>query len=94
MYFLSTYKYMIYSYIKLYLKIDGIFIKDIETDEVSWAMVQSITQVAHTIGLKVIAEYVENDKIIEKLRDIGVEYGQGWGIAKPEPIENHIKNHM
>jgi len=77
-----------------YLKIDGIFIKDILTDDVARAMVQSIVQVGHTMGLKIIAEYVENDEIIELLRLISIDYGQGYGISKPEPLDEMLKIHI
>ncbi len=76
-----------------YLKIDGIFIKDILSDDVSRAMVQSIVQVGHTMGLKVIAEYVENDQIITLLRIMSVDYGQGYGINRPEPLSDLIQSH-
>lgn len=76
-----------------YLKIDGSFIKDIATDEVAEAMVRSVNQVGHLMGLKVIAEYVENEQIIGILRDIGVDYGQGYGISKPLPLAEVIQRH-
>ncbi len=76
-----------------YLKIDGIFIKDILSDDVSRAMVQSIVQVGHTMGLKIIAEYVENDQIIGLLRMMSVDYGQGYGINRPEPLSDMIQQH-
>ena len=77
-----------------YLKIDGIFIKDILSDDVSRAMVQSIVQVGHTMGLKIIAEYVENDQIVGLLRMMSVDYGQGYGINRPEPLSEMIKPHL
>ena len=87
-----------YSYLKSldldYLKIDGSFVKNIDKDEVSKAMVQSISQVGHTMKLKVIAEYVENNEILELLRNMGIEYGQGYHIARPGPLENVLKEHM
>ncbi len=87
-----------YGYLKSldvdYLKIDGSFVKNIATDEVSSAMVQSINQVGHTMNLKIIAEYVENDEIIGLLRDIGVDYGQGYGIDRPGSLDEVIKRHQ
>ena len=70
-----------------YLKIDGIFIKDIHTDPVSLAMVKSIIEVAHLMGLKTIAEFVSSPEILDKLQEIGVDYGQGYAIAKPQLFE-------
>ena len=87
-----------YGYLKSldvdYLKIDGSFVKNIATNEVSSAMVQSINQVGHTMNLKIIAEYVENDEIIGLLRDIGVDYGQGYGIDRPGSLDEVIKRHQ
>ncbi len=76
-----------------YLKIDGSFVKHIANDEVARTMVQSINQVGHTMNLKIIAEYVENDQIVEILREMGVDYGQGYEIAKPIPIEEVLVKH-
>lgn len=69
-----------------YLKIDGSFIKDMATDAINYAMVEAIRRVGHLMGLKTIAESVENDAILEKLKAIGVDYAQGYGIAKPRPL--------
>lgn len=77
-----------------YLKIDGSFVKNIANDEVARAMVQSINQVGHTMKLKVIAEYVENAHILELLREMGVDYGQGYHIAKPAPLDGILGNHL
>lgn len=86
-----------YSYLRSldvdYLKIDGSFVKHIANDDVARTMVQSINQVGHTMNLKIIAEYVENQQIVEILREMGVDYGQGYEIAKPRPIEEVIANH-
>jgi len=69
-----------------YLKIDGAFVKDIVNDEVSLAMVRSINDVGKVMGKRTIAELVENDAILEKLREIGVDCAQGYGISRPAPI--------
>ena len=50
-------------------------------------MVAAINEVGHVMGIKTIAEYVENEQIIKKLRDIKVDYGQGYGIEQPKPIK-------
>lgn len=76
-----------------YLKIDGSFIKDIANDNVAHEMVRSVNQVGHLMGLKVIAEYVESERVIQILREIGVDYGQGYGISRPIPIEDAVRNH-
>jgi diguanylate cyclase (GGDEF)-like protein/PAS domain S-box-containing protein len=69
-----------------YLKIDGSFVKDLVTDQIDRAIVESITQIGHAMNLKVIAEWVENDATLAALQAIGVDFAQGYGIAKPEPF--------
>lgn len=66
-----------------YLKIDGMFVKDIIDDPIDHAMVKSINEIGQIMGMQTIAEFVENDAIKEKVREIGVNYAQGYGIAKP-----------
>ncbi len=66
------------------LKIDGGFVKDIVDDPIDYAMVQSINQIGHVMGLRTTAEFVENDAILSRLREIGVDYAQGFGIHQPE----------
>ena len=70
-----------------YLKIDGLFVKDILDDKIDLAMVKSINEVAHVMGKKTIAEFVENKDIFNLLGDLGVDYAQGYGIAKPVPLD-------
>jgi EAL domain-containing protein (putative c-di-GMP-specific phosphodiesterase class I) len=67
-----------------YLKIDGSFVIDLDTNPVHQAIVTSINQIGHVMKLKTIAEHVENDAVREVLKNIGVDYVQGYGIAKPE----------
>ncbi len=71
-----------------YLKIDGVFIKDIVDTPSDYAMVKSINEIGHFLGKKTIAEYVENEEILEKLREIGVDYAQGWHVSKPIPMHS------
>ena len=79
-----------YSYLKNlnvdYLKIDGAFVKDMAQDPVDFAMVESINRIGHVMGIKIIAEFVENETILQKLREIGVDFAQGYGIHKPEAL--------
>jgi diguanylate cyclase (GGDEF)-like protein/PAS domain S-box-containing protein len=70
-----------------YLKIDGMFVKDIVDDPIDFAMVKSINEIGHVMGKKTIAEFVENEAILNKLREIGVDYAQGYGIGMPVPLE-------
>jgi len=73
-----------------YLKIDGEFVKDMVDDPIDHAMVKSINDVGHVMGKKIIAEFVENDAILASLKDIGVDFAQGYGIAKPRPLDELI----
>ncbi len=70
-----------------FLKIDGVFVRDIVEDEIDFAMVRSINDIGHVMGKATIAEFVENNAILEKLREIGVDYVQGYGIATPQPLQ-------
>lgn len=67
-----------------YLKIDGYFVKTMLENKIDKAMVNAIHQIASVMGLKTIAEFVENKDIMNQLREMGVDYGQGYGIHKPE----------
>jgi diguanylate cyclase (GGDEF)-like protein len=69
-----------------YLKIDGYFVKSILENKIDYAMVQAINQIGQVMGLKTIAEFVENDAILAELKKIGVDYGQGYGIGEPKPF--------
>jgi len=69
-----------------YLKIDGAFVKDIADDPIDFSMVKSINEIGHAMGLKTIAEFVENQAILEKLTKIGIDYSQGYHIHKPEVL--------
>ena len=70
--------------------------KEIVEDSVSETMVSAINQVGHSMGLSTIAEYVENEAIYKKLVNLGVDYGQGYGIGRPIPFEEmfHALLHM
>jgi EAL domain-containing protein (putative c-di-GMP-specific phosphodiesterase class I) len=69
-----------------FLKIDGSFVRDIVDDPVDHAMVSSINQVGHLMGIRTIAEFVEDEKILALLKEIGVDFAQGYAIEKPLPI--------
>jgi diguanylate cyclase (GGDEF)-like protein/PAS domain S-box-containing protein len=70
-----------------YLKIDGLFVKDMVHDPVDFAMVEAINRIGHVMGIQTIAEFVEDDAILEKLRTLGVDFAQGYGICRPQPLE-------
>jgi diguanylate cyclase (GGDEF)-like protein len=70
-----------------YLKIDGTFVRDMDTDAVNFAMVSAIQQLGSVIGIQTIAEFVENERIIEILTEMGVDYLQGYAISRPMPLD-------
>jgi len=74
-----------------FLKIDGMFVKDIVEDPIDYAMVKSINEVGHLMGLETIAEFVENDAILQKLKDINVDYSQGYYLGKPQTLESLLE---
>ena len=69
-----------------FLKIDGNFVKDMHVDLVDRAMVASIHNVGRVMGLRTIAEWVENEAIVAELSTIGIDYAQGYAIAHPVPL--------
>ena len=82
-----------FSYLKTlpvnYLKIDGGFVRDLATDAIDRAMVEAVHHIGHIMGLRTIAECVESNAILEKLREIGVDYCQGYALGRPRPLEVH-----
>ena len=79
-----------YAYLKNlpvdFLKIDGMFIKNMDSNPYDYAVVKSITEIGHFMGKEIIAEFVENDSILNMLREIGVDYAQGYTIARPQSL--------
>ena len=73
-----------------YFKIDGSFVRDLESSSLSMAVIRSITDIAHVLNKQTIAEHTENDAIFASLRELGVDFAQGFGIHKPEPIEAYF----
>ncbi|MCP5182393.1 MAG: DUF1631 family protein [Pseudomonadales bacterium] len=83
-----------YSYLRNlpvdYVKIDGVFVKDIITMPGDQAVVRSINEIGHYMGKKTIAEYVENQAIFDALKEIGVDYAQGYCIEKPTELSQLV----
>ena len=71
-----------------FLKIDGQFVKDIIQDPIDLSMVKAINEIGHIMGNQTIAEYVESSTVLDKLREIRVDYAQGYAIARPQPMLN------
>ena len=87
---MSSYNYLKNLHID-YLKIDGAFVKNMVQDKIDHAMVESINRIGHVMGIKTIAEFVENAEIYRQLGDLGVDYAQGYGIHKPEPLFTQLR---
>ncbi|MDR6355028.1 EAL domain-containing protein (putative c-di-GMP-specific phosphodiesterase class I) [Pseudomonas psychrotolerans] len=71
-----------------YVKIDGSFVRNLDQDPLDRAIVESINQVAHHLGAATIAEFVESQATFELLRQIGVDYAQGYALGKPIPLKD------
>jgi len=69
-----------------YLKIDGMFVRDMVDDRFGLGMVKAINDIGHEMGLSTIAGFVESDGILSRLRALGVDYAQGYGVGPPRPI--------
>lgn len=76
------------------LKIDGQFVRDIESNPINLAMVKSIHEIASLMGKRTVAEFVENDEILALLHTIGVTYGQGYGLGKPMPVDQLLERNQ
>lgn len=69
-----------------YLKIDGVFIKDVVQDDFNLAMVRSINEIGQFLGMRTIAEFVESPMILERIRELGIDAAQGLEVGSPEPL--------
>ena len=69
-----------------YVKIDGQFVRNLHQDKTSQIIVDSLAKIAHLKNIKCIAEWVENDEVIETLKSIGIHYAQGFWLDKPGPL--------
>lgn len=74
------------------IKIDGMFVRDMNSDPLDFEMVKSINDIGHVMGLETIAEFVEDEQIWDKLKFIGVDYGQGYYLGRPEPIDTILNS--
>jgi len=70
-----------------FLKIDGFFVRDMCEDRINFELVKSINEIGHVMGKRTIAEFVENDATLDALKDIGIDYAQGFGIKIPRPVK-------
>ncbi|MBO8085225.1 MAG: EAL domain-containing protein [Marichromatium sp.] len=75
-----------------FIKIDGMFIKDIAVNPIARTMVRSINEVGQAMGMRTVAEFVDGEETLEVLRGIGVDYAQGYGVGRPRPIEELVRS--
>ena len=73
-----------------YLKIDGSFVRHMADDAIDRAMVAAVNEVGHTTGVLTVAEHVESEATLELLREMGVDYAQGYVLGHPAPIEELV----
>jgi EAL domain-containing protein (putative c-di-GMP-specific phosphodiesterase class I) len=75
-----------------FLKIDGLFVKDILDDPIDYAMVKSINEIGHVMGKKTVAEFVDSEAVLRSLAVIGVDYAQGYTVGRPRPIDRIVRS--
>ena len=73
-----------------FLKIDGSFVRDVLKDSRAESMVQAIAQLARSMSLTTVAEYVETEEILTRITSLGVDYGQGFAIGRPVPLADVV----
>lgn len=83
---LSSFGYLKYLPVD-YLKIDGIFVRDFEKDSINRAMVEAVAKIGRVIGIATIAEWVESEAVLDQLRDIGIDFAQGYAISRPRSLD-------
>jgi diguanylate cyclase (GGDEF)-like protein len=74
-----------------YVKIDGTFVRDSLHNSRSESMIKAIAQLAKVMCMETIAEYVETDELRARMADLGVDYGQGFAMGKPQPLEDLLR---
>ncbi len=81
-----------FSYLKSldvdFIKIDGSFVRSMLDDKIDSSIVEAVNNIGHIAGIKTIAEFVENDAILQKLTEMGVDFAQGWAIERPTLFTN------
>jgi len=73
-----------------YFKIDGSFVRDLDSSPLSMAVIRSITDIAHVLRKKTIAEHTESEAVCATLRSLGVDFAQGYAIARPVPMREYF----
>lgn len=71
-----------------HVKIDGAVVKNLNSDSIDYSKVNTITELGHKLNITIMAKFVENNQILEKLKEIGVDFAQGYEIKKPIPLSD------
>jgi EAL domain-containing protein (putative c-di-GMP-specific phosphodiesterase class I) len=71
-----------------FLKIDGLLVKDILDDPTDFTLVKSINEISKSMGKRTVAEFIESPRLLNAVRDIGIDFAQGFHIGAPELIDN------
>ncbi|MBI3045772.1 MAG: EAL domain-containing protein [Betaproteobacteria bacterium] len=82
---MSSFAYLKYLPVD-YLKIAGVFIKDMASDPMDYAIVDSINRISHILGMRTVAESVEDAAALARITELGLDYAQGYFIAEPEAL--------
>jgi diguanylate cyclase (GGDEF)-like protein/PAS domain S-box-containing protein len=82
---MSSFAYLKYLPVD-FLKIAGVFIKDMASDPMDYAIVDSINRIGHILGMRTIAESVEDSGTLERIKELGLDFAQGYFIAEPEAL--------
>ena len=83
---MSSFAYLKYLPVD-FLKIAGVFIKDMSTDPMDYAIVDSINRISHILGMRTVAESVESAATVARITELGLDFAQGYFIAEPEALE-------
>jgi EAL domain-containing protein (putative c-di-GMP-specific phosphodiesterase class I) len=73
-----------------YFKIDGSFVREMDTSPLAAAVVRSITQIADVLHKRTIAEHTESEQLLATLTQLGVDFGQGYAIDRPQPLDAYF----
>jgi EAL domain-containing protein (putative c-di-GMP-specific phosphodiesterase class I) len=89
----SSFRYLKYLPVN-YLKIDGSFVQDMLQDKMNEALVRGMHEIAESLHIRTIAEFVETAELADALRDIGVDYAQGWHFHRAQPLQELLKQQV
>lgn len=77
-----------------FLKIDGEFVKTLPNSPKDRIFIEGIISVAKKMGIKTLAEFLEDEEVLKVVKDLGIDYAQGYYLGKPEPLEEKLKKHF